>query len=90
MQGSGVEEISQFCLSVFIFERERERRGGAERERGIERIPSMLCTESTEPNAQTHELGDHGLRQNQELDAQLTEPPRHPKEISYFMMRNAF
>ena len=28
--------------------------------------------------ARTHELRDHDLGRNRELDAQLTEPPRHP------------
>ena len=41
-----------FLLIYFERERETEResRGGADRERGSERIPSRLCTDSTEPD----------------------------------------
>lgn len=31
--------------------------------------------------AQAHEVQDHNLSGNQEPDAQITEPPRHPNSI---------
>ena len=53
-------------------------RGGAEREG--ERILNRLCANSTEFNSglDPGEPGDHNLSRNRELDAYLTQPPRHP------------
>ena len=52
--------------------------GEGQREKGKERIPNS--TPSVEPDAGLNPttLG-YDLSQNQELDAQPTEPPRHPK-----------
>ena len=47
-------DATVFCLFERERERERERahkQGGAEREKGRERIPSRLCTISEEPDA---------------------------------------
>ena len=45
-------------MFIYLFLRERKRDGGAER--GRERIPSRLCTASTEPDVEldpmTHEI----------------------------------
>ena len=78
-------------LKLFLRDRERQsmRRRGAEREREREReretdrqtesqAGSMLSMKSP-IGAWTHELQDHDLSWNQELDTQLTEPPRHPQ-----------
>ena len=71
-------------LSLFIYwdrETEREREGeraqqgrdrGAERESQAGSMLLALCW------AQSHKPWDHDLSQNQELDAQSTEPPRCP------------
>ena len=51
---------------------------GGERER--KKIPNRLHTECVEPNAGFDLMTlRYDLSQNQELDTQLTEPPRHPK-----------
>ena len=64
-------------------ERERERenvsRGGPEREG--ERIPSRLCTVNAEANTGLEPTNNEIMtwaERDQELDAQPTEPPRHP------------
>ena len=53
-----VNQVMIFFIVVylFIFERDRESTsgGGAERERGGERIPSRLCAVGTEPDAGLH------------------------------------
>ena len=70
-----------FSFLKFIYsEREKVQVPEGQRERRRERIPSRLYAVSAEPNA--------GLRltnceilimtQNQELDTEPTEPPRHP------------
>ena len=61
--------------------REGQRERETERETERERIPSRLCTISTEPNVELESTGprDHNLSQNQEPDAQPTEPSRHPQ-----------
>ena len=53
---------------------------GRSRERERERTPSRLCAVSTEPDGRLEPTKpwDHALSQNQESDAQPTEPPRHP------------
>ena len=68
---------------IYIFlerEREREREKSGERGRGRERI---LSTVTMEPdmglNPTTH--WDHDLNQNQESDAQPTEPSRCPHKM---------
>ena len=56
----------------------RASQGGAEREEreNTDRLHAFI----TEPGlmAQSPEPWDHDLSRNQELDAQLTEPPWHP------------
>ena len=56
------------------------------RERERERSPSRLHAVSAEPhmrlNPTNHERVRHDLSQNQDSDAQLTEPPRWPKDFS--------
>ena len=45
------EGTLSFIFKCLFFERERKSRGGAERERGRQRIPSRLCANSREPHA---------------------------------------
>ena len=69
---------------VFIFGRERERTSGIGAERGRERIPSRLCTISTEPEVGL-EPTNHKIMtsaENHELATEPTEPPLptpHPR-----------
>ena len=58
-------------------EGERER----ERERDRERENPKPASHSR--GAQSHELKDHDPSQNQELDAQPTEPPRRPGRVIF-------
>ena len=67
------------CLFVYLFwERERVQAGEGQRER--ERIPSRLCTVSTEPHTE-FKLRNHEIMTwtDIELDAQPTEPPRRAR-----------
>ena len=65
-----------FFLSLFIL---KEGRGG-KRERGERENPNQAphCQHRAQCRAQTCKLPDGDLSQNQELDAQPTEPPRDP------------
>ena len=62
--------------------------GGRAKKRG--RIPSRLHAVSAEPDVglKLMKLRDHDLSRNQELNASLTEPPRHPGESSLFSNSN--
>ena len=78
--------FSFFFLTLFIyFERDRDSvsRGGAERD-GEKENPKRLCANGAEPDTglEFTKLRDHDLSQNQESDAQTTEPPRCPWMIS--------
>ena len=74
-----------YFFKFLIFERERER----ERERAGERGRDRENPKQTPCSAQSLMWGsilqpwDHDLNQNQESDAQLTEPPRRP-QMHYF------
>ena len=56
-----------FTLIYLFWERQRQYKQGRSRKREGERIPSRLCTVSTEPHAglELKKLGDHDLSQNQ-------------------------
>ena len=79
-------------LKILISEREREREsasgGGAERER--------VNPKQAPNSAQSPTWGsipcpwDHELSRNQESDAELTEPPRHPIFSSFLWLRNIY
>ena len=56
-------------------------RGGAEREREYKQAPH--CQHGAWCWAWTHEMWDHDLNPNQELDTQPTKPLRHPKSFSH-------
>ena len=64
--------IKRACHSFLFFkfmyfEKDRDGVSGGGAERGRERIPSRLCTASTEPDSglELKKLGDHDLSQNQ-------------------------
>ena len=64
-------------------EGEAERQGWGEGERERERERESVPRSSTLPvqnprGAGTHEVANNDLSQNQEPNAQPTEPPRHP------------
>ena len=62
---------------LFIFERQSESREGAERARERENPKQAVCWQDrAHCGAQSHKPWDHDLSQNQEWDAQPTEPPR--------------
>ena len=55
-----------------------------------ERFPSRLCAVSMEPNTGVNLTNhrDHDLSGDQELDIQLTEPPRCPSMTGVFIRRS--
>ena len=57
--------------------------GEGQKEKERERIPRRLRTASTESNVglEPTKPQDFDLSQNQESDAQLTEPPMHPQQV---------
>ena len=64
---------------MYLFcETERAEEGQRERERENPR-QSQGCQHRAQCEARAHKLWDCDLSQNQELDAQPTEPPRHPR-----------
>ena len=81
-----------FFLSLLIYlkfiylfwERRRQRQWRKGRERGRERLPSRLHAVGAEPDMglEPVKLCDHDQSGNQELDAQPTEPPKHPSTQS--------
>ena len=80
-----------FFVVYFLFwereieiQRERACMKEGQIEGGTERIPSRLCTVSTEPIVGLHptNLWDHDLSQNQESAAVLSELPTCPSVIS--------
>ena len=62
------------CLFIYL-ERQRQKEWGKGRE-NLKQAPH--CQHRARRRAQTQELRDHDLSQNQELDTQPTEPPMHP------------
>ena len=60
-------------IYLFIF---REIQNSSERGREERQNLHSQCT--AQCRAGTHELQDHDLSPDQELDSQLTAPPRHP------------
>ena len=59
--------------------------GGRGAETGRENPKQSLhCQHRAQCEAQSHKLRDHALSRNQQLDAQLTEPPRCPWVASNF------
>ena len=68
----GIQYIPNF-FNVYLFQRQREQVGEEQRER--DREPQAG---SQSPMQDSNELWDHDLSRNQELDASLNEPPRHP------------
>ena len=75
-----------FKLIYLSWDRQRQRELGRGRERGRQRIPSRPCSTSAEPDVglKLMKLRDHNLSPNQELNASLTEPPRHLEESFLF------
>ena len=62
-------------IHLFIFERERGRRQGAEGEGDRENYKhAPCCQHGVQCGVQTHEQQDHDLSQNQESEAYLPEP----------------
>ena len=78
--------FSNFSFLRFIFERERERASRGRTEREGERIPSRLCTASTEPDVGL-ELMNHEVMTRAKVRSWMlkpAEPSRCPKLISTF------
>ena len=97
-QSTSAQELSPppplgLCVCVcvcLIREQVHTQRGGAERKRDRERergrVPSGLHTQRG-VGSRWDPVGswDHDLSQNQELDTQPTEPPRHPTSSTSLM-----
>ena len=73
-----------FSVYLFIL-REKQCEWETDRETGRQRIIGRCHTASTEPNTglelmklRDHDLRDHDLSHNQESDAYLTDPAKHP------------
>ena len=62
--------------------------GGAEREKNFKQAPH--CQHRTRRGARTHQLWDHDLSRNRELDVQAAEPPRSPLFKNFFLLIQLF
>ena len=86
-------ELGNVLFSIYFYFRERkstsreegQREGG--REGGRERILSRLHTAWSLMQGSVTQPWDHDLTQNQELNAQPTEPPRCPSSIYLFIFK---
>ena len=89
LENPSVTLFSILCIYVFIclileIEHEQGRARGRERKR--ENLKQALCSAQSPMRGSIPQPWDHDLSQNQESDAQLTEPPRHPKICFFFIV----
>ena len=66
--------LSFFSMFIYL----QRTRGGAEREGERESKQALCCQHRSQLRVRSYEPRDHDLSRNQELDTQLTEPPKGP------------